>query len=79
MTLNDLITELEIMEEAHGPNTEVRLAYQPTYPLEARIKHITELESSNNEDGEPGAACVYIAGESTENYAPGFVYGGYMS
>jgi hypothetical protein len=79
MTLNELIEELQdAADRGHG-DIEVRIAYQPNYPLAARIACITtpdDLTDDEEEEEEDtdGSQVLWLATRevpSSENpYAP---------
>lgn len=43
MNIQEMIEQLTEMAEELGPNIEVRIAYQPNYPLQASISNITAV------------------------------------
>jgi len=80
MTLSELKAALEELEEAGYGDFEVRLATQPTYPLQSSIRAVAamNIESYGDEpsDDEPERV-VYIAeGEQVHSnpYAPGWAF-----
>lgn len=44
MTVDELIEILQDIENKHGPETEVRLAVQPSWPLSHHIENVRFLE-----------------------------------
>lgn len=77
MTVNELLELLEnAADRGHG-DTEVRIAYQPNYPLAARIACVTtpdDLDDEEDEDEEDTEPVLWIATRdvpASENpYAP---------
>lgn len=64
-TVQDLIDELEFLE----PTAEVRIAYQPSYPLAADIAAVTDLVESS-EEGFVWIAASGGVGYQESPYAP---------
>jgi hypothetical protein len=52
MTIDDLISELEEARDALGGQAEVRIAYQPSWPLRAALAHVTVPLDDQYEEGE---------------------------
>lgn len=53
MTLNELIHRLEIAAEEVGGDAEVRLAYQPTWPLQSHVAGVaTSRDLFDEQDDE---------------------------
>ena len=52
MTIDDLIAELEEARDALGGEAEVRIAYQPSWPLRATVAHVTVPGEDPYEEGE---------------------------
>ena len=53
MTLSELIDQLTVLQEAHeGQDPEVRIAYQPSWPLRARIANVRALAGDDAPDEE---------------------------
>jgi hypothetical protein len=65
MQVQDLIFELSQLE----PTAEVRVAYQPSYPLAAEIAAVTDLVESS-EEGFVWIATSSGVGYSESPYAP---------
>lgn len=65
MNINELIAALEEQREWVGGETEVRIAYQPSYPLAGSIDNVTSLpiNISTRDDDEDFSddAFVWIA------------------
>ena len=62
MNLNELIEMLEELRETEG-GAEVKIAYQPNYPLCAYLAGVTYIDGT-----------VYLAASEMDEYAPGAVY-----
>jgi hypothetical protein len=68
LTLRDFIDTLEDLADEHGTDTEVRLAFQPTWPFEHSIGGIEAV--TLREDG--GKTPVVYIGEGRQlGYLPG--------
>lgn len=53
MTLSELIDQLTALQEAHeGQDPEVRIAYQPSWPLRAKIANVRALTGDDAPDEE---------------------------
>lgn len=53
MTLSELIDQLTAIQEAHeGQDPEVRIAYQPSWPLRAKIANVRALTGDDAPDEE---------------------------
>lgn len=52
MTIADLIADLEQAQEELGPQAEVRIAYQPNWPLRATVAHVTLASDPDEPYGE---------------------------
>ena len=53
MTLSELIDQLTALQEAHeGQDPEVRIAYQPSWPLRAKIANVRALAGDDAPDEE---------------------------
>lgn len=53
MTLSELIDQLTALQEAHeGQDPEVRIAYQPSWPLRATIANVRALAGDDAPDEE---------------------------
>ena len=61
MTVQELI---ELLEEFEG-DTQVRIAYQPSYPLRALVSNVTS--AADDEDDPDSKEIVWIA---TSDYVP---------
>jgi hypothetical protein len=66
-TIRELIEALEDLASEHGDETPVRIAYQPSYPLAARLRAVTPLPAglSDDEDGDPEDVVVWLAASDT--------------
>lgn len=66
MTINELIDELLNLQNQHGPEAEVRVAYQPNYPMQVGIDMVVAM------DDEPvsTSTVVYIGTEELNDYLP---------
>ncbi len=52
MMIHELIERLEKLREVHGPDCEVRLMTQPTWPFETAIGGIVSSEEIHRADAE---------------------------
>jgi len=50
MTIDEMIRELEDAREDLGGDAQVRIAYQPSYPLRGTVDRITVPESADPDD-----------------------------
>jgi hypothetical protein len=76
MTVNDLITALEELAEAGHGDAEVRMAQQPSWPLQNHVS--SDIAVRHPKNGE-GALCVYLldAGQVYDApYAPAGIFKG---
>jgi hypothetical protein len=77
MTLRDLIDRLTDLAEEYGEDTEVRLAFQPSWPFEHSIGEVAAVDPSEphpqmEEDDAPGKTPVVYLGEGSQlGYLPG--------
>ena len=69
MNLDNLIKELEYMRDMHGGDTEVRLAFQPSWPFEHSVGRIADVEIEIPKDDDYKTV-VYIAEDSQLGYLP---------
>ena len=72
MTIAELLDVLQDFAAECGPETPVRIAFQPNYPMRAEIQNVTTLDTSGEfDDKQP---FIWIAATDTawgENpYAP---------
>lgn len=84
MTVNELIEQLqEIAEDGYG-ETDVRLAFQPNWPLQFEVGRVTAPDEAgeghpDEESAEEPVPVVYIAEgghpHSGSPYAPGWAFG----
>jgi hypothetical protein len=71
MTVRELIEQLEDFD----PELEVHLAYQPRYPLAARIEGAKEARNVfERRNATPRAVYIFADASSANGYAPGSVY-----
>jgi len=78
--IRELIDQLEDLAEEHGDATEVRLAFQPSWPFEHSIADVVATEQDDDEgedddvarrpDGD-GHVVVYIGEGRQIGYLPG--------
>lgn len=79
MNIRELIEQLEELATEHGDECDVRLAWQPSYPLEAEIGRIEAVNLTEEiEDAAERAEAeveampiVYIGQGSGNGYLPG--------
>lgn len=69
-TLDDLIEQLQEIRDDHGGETPVRVAYQPSYPLQGRLS--TLAVTNDRDTGRPTLFITTGGGD----YAPRAVFGG---
>lgn len=62
-TIRELIEALEDAAAEHGEDTPVRIAYQPSYPLAARVRAVTALE--RDDDNPDAGAVLWLAASDT--------------
>lgn len=73
MTLSELIDQLTALQEAHeGQDPEVRIAYQPSWPLRAKIANVRALtgdDAPDEEELELARELVAAGDEEAEGFA----------
>lgn len=73
MTLSELIDQLTALQEAHeGQDPEVRIAYQPSWPLRAKIANVRALtgdDAPDEEEMEMARELVAAGDEEAEGFA----------
>lgn len=73
MTLSELIDQLTAIQEAHeGQDPEVRIAYQPSWPLRAKIANVRALtgdDAPDEEELELARELVAAGDEEAEGFA----------
>lgn len=73
MTLSELIDQLTALQEAHeGQDPEVRIAYQPSWPLRAKIANVRALtgdDAPDEEELELARELVATGDEEAEGFA----------
>lgn len=73
MTLSELIDQLTALQEAHeGQDPEVRIAYQPSWPLRAKIANVRALtgdDAPSEEEMELARELVAAGDEEAEGFA----------
>lgn len=73
MTLSELIDQLMALQEAHeGQDPEVRIAYQPSWPLRAKIANVRALtgdDAPDEEELEYARELVAAGDEEAEGFA----------
>lgn len=77
MTLTELIGRLEsILVEAEDygyGDPEVRIAYQPGWPMQENVCEITDSIEAGMLEAGPDEVVVWIGGDGSNSYAPGAV------
>lgn len=78
MTLNDLIEYLEdIRDQYDAAEHQVRIAYQPTYPLRAApsvVQHDRDVQRASLEDEDPGEDPDMTLDEAVEEASSDIVW-----
>lgn len=73
MTLSELIDQLTALQEAHeGQDPEVRIAYQPSWPLRAKIANVRALtgdDAPDEEEMEMARELVAAGDEEADGFA----------
>lgn len=73
MLISELIEQLQDKLKWDG-DAEVRVAYQPSYPLRAEISNVTFVEPDADDDDEPQEKILWLAVDgvysSESPYAP---------
>lgn len=73
MTLSELIDQLTALQEAHeGQDPEVRIAYQPSWPLRAKIANVRALtgdDAPDEEELELARELVVAGDEEADGFA----------
>ena len=82
MTVNDMIYELENLRSRGYGETEVKVAYQPGYPLEVEVNCVTGYnghrkdDDGNEEVEKEDDPCVYIATTEYNDYSTSHAWSG---
>lgn len=79
MTIGELLEELQMMAEEHGDDVEVRIAYQPSYPLAADLDAVTLVKNEqgvHRKDKIVWLAASTSVGYSENPYAPSQAWDG---
>lgn len=82
MTVNDLIEELTNLRDNGYGETNVKVAYQPNYPMEVEIDCLTgynghkKYMDSGESDMKTDNPCVYIATSDYNDYSMRYAWDG---
>ena len=76
MNIAELIAELEQIRDEWGDEVEVRMAQQPSWPLEYTLDGVVEVETTSGEPDEDGhqdgfTLTVYLVEGDQIGYLPG--------
>lgn len=78
MTVNEMIERLQEVAENGSGDRELRLAFQPSWPLQFTIGGVAEPEDASPDEAPTVAPVVYITegGHPTEDspYAPAWAF-----